>query len=204
MRKPKIRELAEALKILFLRGPYTCKFPAEPYEAPETYRGKPAYDKDKCVGCGACARVCPARAIEVVDDPATGKRKLIVHYDICIFCGQCHAYCTTKEGIKLTHEYDLATLDRSETVETVEKDLVLCERCGGAIGAREHLAWVARRLGAQAYANPTLILAESGELPPAPPPPSAREAERLLERADLVRLLCHQCRRDIFLTEEWK
>jgi len=203
MRKPKLRELAEAFKVLFVRGPYTSSFPKVPYVAPETYRGKPKYDEDECIGCGACARVCPARAIEVVDDPETRKRKLILHYDICIFCGQCHAYCTTSDGVKQTTEYDLATLDRSETEETVEKELVLCEHCGAIIGARDHLRWLAGRLGAQAYANPTLILAglqaACAAAPPAPCDPDAPEL-----RSDLMRVLCPKCRRETFLTEEWK
>jgi len=202
MRKPKLRELGEALKVLFVRGPYTTRFPAEPYIAPDTYRGVPRYDDDQCIGCGACARVCPARAIEVIDDPATRRRTLRLNYDICIFCGQCHAYCTTSDGINQTNEYDLATLDRAETKETVEKELVLCEHCGSVIGARDHLRWLFDRLGAQAYANPTLILAGSlgtgapDHSPPGMPPPGMR--------SDLMRLLCPKCRRDTFLLEEWK
>ena len=203
MRKPKLRELAEALKVLFVRGPYTSSFPKKPYAAPDSYRGKPQYDDDECIGCGACARVCPARAIQIVDDPQTKKRKLTLRYDICIFCGQCHACCTTTNGVSQSTEYDLATLDRSETVETIEKDLELCERCGAVIGARDHLQWIADRLGAHAYANPTLILASaqaSGEASSA----AAENAARVGSRSDLMRLLCPACRRDIFLTEEWK
>jgi len=200
MRKPKLRELAEALKVVFVRGPYTSSFPKVPYTPPETYRGKPEYDEDECIGCGACARVCPARAIEVVDDPETKKRKLILHYDICIFCGQCHAYCTTSDGVKQSTDYDLATLDRSETEETVEKDLVLCERCGAVIGAQEHLRWLAGRLGAQAYANPTLFLAGVQATPAAQPGGGAAPDPR----SDLMQVLCPRCRREAYLTEEWR
>lgn len=202
MRKPKLRELAEALKVVFVRGPYTSSFPKVPYEAPETYRGKPAYDEKECVGCGACARICPARAIEVIDDPATKTRKLILRYDICIFCGQCHANCTTSDGITHTNEYELATLDRSETTETIEKELVLCEHCGAVIGAREHLRWIAGRLGPQAYANPTLML--TGIEAAVAPCPSPRDSSVPGMRSDLVRVLCPTCRRNVFLKEEWK
>ncbi|MCK5558003.1 MAG: 4Fe-4S binding protein, partial [Candidatus Hydrogenedentes bacterium] len=85
MRKPKLRELGEALKLLFIEGPYTSKFPKEPSIPPETFRGKPQYDEEKCIGCGACAQVCPSRAIEVIDNLETRKRKLVLRYDICIF-----------------------------------------------------------------------------------------------------------------------
>jgi len=203
MRKPKLRELGEALKVLFIRGPYTSRFPREPHVPPEAFRGKPQYDEKECIGCGACARVCPARAIEVIDDTQTGKRTLLLNYGICIFCGQCHAYCTTSDGIRQTGEYELATLDRSQTVEKVEKDLIVCEYCGGVIGTREHLQWIADRLGAQAYANPTLLLAgveaDAGGAASPPRDPSSPGI-----RADLMRVLCPTCRRNVFLTEEWK
>jgi formate hydrogenlyase subunit 6/NADH:ubiquinone oxidoreductase subunit I len=203
MKKPKLRELGEALKVLFVEGPYTSKFPKEPSIPPETFRGKPQYDEEKCIGCGACAQVCPARAIEVIDDVETKKRKLVLRYDICIFCGQCHANCTTKEGVVLTTEYDLATLDRGVTTETVEKDLVTCEMCGSIAGALDHLCWISDRLGTLAYANPTLILASLSKLALVEGG-TARDKEISPARSDLLRVLCPKCRRDIYLREEWK
>jgi hydrogenase-4 component H len=202
MKKPKIRELKEALKVLFVEGPYTAKFPAE-IPTFDRYRGKPEYDEKRCIGCGACAEVCPAGAIDVVDDLESKKRTLIVHTDKCIFCGQCHAYCTTKDGINQTHEYDLATLHREEAIETVEKDLVLCEVCGKVIGTDEHLCWIADRLGAFAYTNPTLFLTSLKRLGMIDFG-GARPKDMPSTRADLFRVLCPQCRRDQILREEWQ
>jgi len=201
MKKPKLRELGEALKVVW--KPYTSKFPKEAYVAPEAFRGKPQYDEEKCIGCGACAQVCPARAIEIIDDVETKKRKLVLRYDICIFCGQCHAYCTTDDGIDYTNEYDLATLDRSTTVETVEKDLVFCEMCGAVVTTLDHLCWISRKLGTLAYANPTLILASLSELSLVEQA-AARDKEVAPARSDLLRVLCPECRRNIYLREEWK
>jgi len=203
MRKPKLRELGEALKVLFIEGPYTSKFPREPSVPPETFRGKPQYDEEKCIGCGACAQVCPSRAIEVIDDVETKKRKLVLRYDICIFCGQCHAYCTTDEGITLSNEYDLATLDRTTTIETVEKDLVTCEMCGSVVATLDHLCWLSNKLGTLAYANPTLILASLTDLSLVETGAS-RDKEVSPTRSDLLRILCPKCRRNIYLKEEWK
>ena len=57
MRKPKLRELGEAIKAVVL-GPYTTKFPAEPSPAPPAYRGKGKFQEDKCIGCGDCIEAC--------------------------------------------------------------------------------------------------------------------------------------------------
>jgi len=203
MKKPKLRELGEAVKAL-IRGPYTTRFPAEPYEPPDVFRGKPAYHEDDCIGCKACAEVCPSQCIDVVDDTDDDPpvRRLTIHYDACIFCGQCELNCTTETGVRLTTEYDLATFDRGECLETVEKPLVLCEVCGAVIGCRDHLLWLAERLGAKRYANPTLMLVSDGELGlvgEATP----RDPDRPLSRADTMRILCPTCRRATVLREVW-
>ncbi|KKM27188.1 hypothetical protein LCGC14_1577190, partial [marine sediment metagenome] len=165
MRKPKLRELKEALRAVIF-GPYTSRFPFEPHVPAEGFRGKPAFDDDGCVGCAACAEVCPALAIKYTDDtqaqPPT--RTIEQRYDKCIFCGQCELNCTTTEGIRLTDEYDLATLDRGECVQRIEHELVICEVCRAVVGTARHLRWVAERLGAKAYANPTLIVSIDGNM----------------------------------------
>ncbi len=202
MRTPKLRELIEALKVLFVQGPYTSKFPKVMTEPPETFRGKPEFDPDICIGCGACSEVCPSRSIEVIDDVETRKRTIKLHYDICNFCGQCHAYCTTKNGIDYTQEYDLASANREEMFVSVEKELVLCEMCGSVVATQDHLKWIAERLGSLAYANPTLVLAGLGEQAPGEMIPS-RTADRPSSREDIFRVLCPNCRRSVYLTEEW-
>lgn len=203
MKKPKLRELKEAIRAV-ITGPYTSKFPAEPHEPPDGFRGRPKYNPDSCIGCGACAEVCPALAIHVIDkpdeDPPT--RLLEQHYDKCIFCGQCELNCTTGDGIQHTKEWDLATLDRSSCRETIEHELVLCEVCGAIVGTRKHLCWIAERLGAKAYANPTLIVAADGSMRLAARD-AGRAAEPTLARSDMMRVQCPACRRTTVIRELW-
>lgn len=203
MRKPKLRELAEAVRAFF-RGPYTLPFPAEPAPLPEAFRGAPRYHEEDCIGCAACFEVCPAKAIHKEDDLTASPpvRRLTIHLDECIFCGQCQLYCTTEKGVTQSHDYDLATLDRSELRESVEKELLLCEVCGAVVGTKEHLLWIARKLGAKAYANPTLILVSEAESAPAVKE-SPRPKEAALERGDFMRVLCPKCRREVLVEDLW-
>lgn len=193
MKKPKIRELREAIKSLITR-PYTTKFPYKPAAAvPKGFRGKPVYNEKDCVGCGACALVCPAAVIEVTDDINTKIRKLSQTLDLCIYCGQCERYCITKTGIQLTDEYDLATYDRTAFRAAIEKKLALCELCGTIIGPVDHIRWIADRVGEAAFTNPTLMLTllqETADLTMEIPKPAP-----FMRRADRIRILCHKCRK---------
>ena len=67
MKRPKLRELKEAVKAV-LKGPCTISFPHKPHTPLPKFRGRPAPDDKECIACGACAAVCPARAIEVKED----------------------------------------------------------------------------------------------------------------------------------------
>ena len=203
MRKPKLRELKEAIRALFSR-PYTTRFPFEPHTPPDGFRGKPEFDEDHCIGCGACAEVCPALAIRVTDDADADPpaRRLELRYDKCIFCGQCELNCPTKEGVKLTKIYDMSTLDRSECVERIDHELVICEVCGAIVGTPKHLRWVAERLGAKAYANPTLIVSADGSMRLAAKD-AGRPDEPALARSDMMRVMCPACRRTSVIRELW-
>lgn len=197
MRYPKLRELAEAIRAL-IKGPYTSGFPFKPHVPEKRFRGKPEFHKDQCVGCTACSEVCPAGCIEITDitDSDPPMRKLDLHYDSCIFCGQCQAACITEEGIKLSNKFDLAVFDRNEAVESVEKELFLCEGCGCVVGAKDHLTWVAKKLGPLAYSSPTSYLSALKDLKLAY---LKLEKSEELTRQDRIKILCHKCRKEITL-----
>ncbi len=203
MRKPKLRELKEAIRAAFSR-PYTSRFPFEPHTPPDGFRGKPEFDQDECIGCAACAEVCPALAMRAIDQPDADppKRRMEVRLDKCVFCGQCELYCTTKKGVRLTKTYDLSTLDRSSLREHIDHDLVICEVCGAIVGTPKHLRWVAEQLGAKAYANPTLILSADGAARLATRD-AGRPGEPALARNDTMRVMCPACRRTTVIRELW-
>ena len=198
MRYPKLRELAEAIRAL-IKGPYTSKFPFKPHIPEKRYRGKPEYNEDKCVGCGACSEVCTVGCIEMKDtlDSDIPTRRLELRYDSCIFCGQCQAACITEEGIKLSNKLDdLSVFDRNQAIEFVEKELVLCEGCGCLVGSKDHLKWITKKLGPLAYSSPTSYLSALKDLKLAYRKLVKSEE---LTRQDRIKVLCPTCRREITL-----
>ncbi|MBU3958789.1 MAG: 4Fe-4S binding protein [Candidatus Omnitrophica bacterium] len=202
MKYPKLRELKEAIKAL-IKGPYTSRFPYEPHQPYERFRGKPQFHEEDCVGCGACFQVCPAKAIEMQD--IRDKRILTVHWDMCIFCGQCQVNCLTEKGIVLSQEFDLATTEKREDLnQKIEKKLILCQGCGEVIAPADQILWVAKRLGPLCYANASLMLfylrsldltlsaaVEKEKFPP--------KEELEFMRSDRIKILCPRCRRQAVL-----
>jgi hydrogenase-4 component H len=197
MRYPKLRELREAIKAL-IKGPYTSKFPFQPHTPYERFRGKPQFHEEDCVGCGACFQVCPARAISMED--VKNKRILTVNWDLCIFCGQCQANCITEKGIVLSSEFDIATTGtRAELKQTIEKEFAVCDCCGENIAPKDHILWVARKIGPLCFSNPsltlfylrTLNLSSIEKFPP--------KEELEFMRSDRIKILCPRCRREAVL-----
>ena len=90
-------------------------------------------------------------------------------------------------------KHDLATFDRKEAVNTVEKELALCEVCKEPITTKAHLDWIAKRLGPLAFSNPTLFISRLKELDLVDE--NITEIVKDLTRSDRMKILCAKCRR---------
>ena len=202
MRKPKIRELKEAITSLISK-PYTTKFPYEEHKPFPRFRGKPKYNEEKCVGCGGCFQVCPSKAIDMIDDIENRKRILIHNPDKCIFCGECERNCITKEGIKLTNQFDISYLKEPDEVkDRIEHNLVVCVSCGKVIGTEKHIMYLYKKLGNLAFSQPNLInemiknLNIKTEYEEKFVPP--------IQRTDILKVVCPNCKRIAFISDEKK
>ncbi|MEM9952013.1 MAG: 4Fe-4S binding protein [Chloroflexota bacterium] len=111
-------------------GVKTVMYPEEKVAVPERFRFVPFLvvqdhdddlnpSKDWCTSCGICAKVCPPQCIWIVrsDDPVTGKpvpepEAFFIDIDICMNCGFCAEFCPF-DAIKMDHDYELASYDRT-------------------------------------------------------------------------------------------
>ena len=188
------RILNQAIKAV-VSPPFTTKYPFEPYEPQDSFRGRPRFDESECIGCGACAQVCPPKCIDVIDDlkGSTPKRRLVQHLDACIWCGQCARYCPTGAGIKMSHEFDCVGFAPEDFEEKVEKELLLCEVCGEVLGPTDQLRWLNARLGPVAYANPTLMMLANRDIGFVDQ--GVKSGDGKTQRADRLAIHCPKCRR---------
>ncbi len=114
-----------------VKGIFTVQYPEEKLPVPEEFRFVPflVYEetdegeqKIRCTSCGICTKVCPAQCIwiERTTDPKTGRPRpepadFHIDIDLCMNCGLCAEYCPF-DAIKMDHNYELATYDRSHNV----------------------------------------------------------------------------------------
>jgi len=105
-------DLGGALK-LAEQGEIELNPPVEPNQVEQRFRGRVAYDKAKCIGCKVCIKVCPANAIEYLED----EKKIQIHSDRCCFCAQCTEVCPVN-CLAMSDDFLFSSYDRKAEVVT--------------------------------------------------------------------------------------
>lgn len=109
----KLPPTMKAVAEMVFRKPFTRPYPFVKLKAPPGFRGRQVLHVDRCVGCGICARDCPANAIDMIE--RQGKMLPSFHLDRCIFCGQCAVSCA-RGAIELSGTFEMASFDRKSLV----------------------------------------------------------------------------------------
>jgi len=107
------------------RPKVTLMYPEVRWELPPGYRGIPSLPidpktgEDKCIGCQACVRICPAQLIEVPTHMGEDKKRVVDGYlmkiGLCMFCQLCAEICPT-DAILMSGRYELSAFSRDEMV----------------------------------------------------------------------------------------
>lgn len=143
------------------QGAFTVQYPDEKIAVPERFRFTPflvvndmdhpeAPGEDWCTSCGICAKVCPPQCIWIVrgSDPKTGRpvpqpEAFYIDIDICMNCGFCAEFCPF-DAIKMDHDYELASYDRTSNhiydLHRLSKEIRYWESIAPTIAAEELVA----------------------------------------------------------------
>lgn len=125
---PLLKGLGYTLKNFCSRAK-TIQYPEQRREVSQRWRGLHQLLQDdegrlKCVACGLCAAICPARAIELTPYEEEGgiryPREFVLDELRCIFCGFCEEVCP-KGAIRLTQVYDYVDFTRENCLFDIEK-----------------------------------------------------------------------------------
>jgi formate hydrogenlyase subunit 6/NADH:ubiquinone oxidoreductase subunit I len=74
---------------------------------PPQFKGRITFDRETCIGCWLCIKVCSAHAIEAIPE----KKKVRVIVSQCISCAQCTVICP-KDSLWMSEDYLISDTDR--------------------------------------------------------------------------------------------
>jgi len=123
-----LRSKLQEAWICLTAGRVTLPYPAEPRPTPETFRGRPIFDGNRCIGCGGCANNCPAREILLLD---VCQEIRVLQYlgRRCTYCGRCAEVCP-EQAITLSRDFETATPRIGDLRQRMELFMGSCQRCG--------------------------------------------------------------------------
>jgi len=124
-----IKGLALTMKHLFTPA-VTRQYPTEIREPFPGSRGLHALVRDaetgreKCVGCGLCAAMCPSQCIHIYTIEGEDHRKVVDRYEIdvlrCVFCAFCVEACPFG-AVVLTDHFEYSDYSREAFYFTKER-----------------------------------------------------------------------------------
>jgi formate hydrogenlyase subunit 6/NADH:ubiquinone oxidoreductase subunit I len=109
-----------------LRRPVTTQVPEQRLNISRRTRGNElVWNKDKCTGCGTCAKACHIGAIHITTSTSlVNNRYEVQKYEVdtgyCISCGLCVEACPF-EALFMSYDYERAQYRRGELLQDKER-----------------------------------------------------------------------------------
>ena len=116
-----------------LRHPTVTQYPEQWLNVSQRIRGNELiWSREKCTGCGTCAKTCPQGAIEIVTSTNLAENKYEVEkYQVdngyCIQCGLCVEACPY-DALYMGYSFERAKYRRGELVQADDMLLESAER----------------------------------------------------------------------------
>jgi len=124
-----LKGLALTLKHFFSPA-VTRQYPKEKREPFPGSRGLHALARDentgkeRCVGCGRCAAMCPSQCIYIYTSKGEDRKRVVDRYEIdvlrCVFCALCVEACPFR-SIALTGHYEYSDYSRDAFYYTKDR-----------------------------------------------------------------------------------
>ena len=111
---------------VFFKG---CPLHCQWCHNPETQSPRPQlmFYKERCIGCEACVRICPSRAIQIAENEKE-HRIAKTDRDRCVGCGKCSDICMANARELCGKRYSVR-----ELVKEIKKDVAFYETSDGGI-----------------------------------------------------------------------
>jgi NADH-quinone oxidoreductase chain I len=116
-----------------LRHPTVSQYPEQRLNTSRRFRGNELiWNRERCTGCGTCAKTCHQGAIEIVTaSNMTANKYEVQKYQVdtgyCIQCGLCVEACPY-DALYMGYSYECAKYRRGELVQSKEDMLHTPER----------------------------------------------------------------------------
>ncbi|MFI8416274.1 formate hydrogenlyase complex iron-sulfur subunit [Serratia sp. NPDC078593] len=120
--------MLKLIKKVLSTGQVTEAYPAQPLAIDANFRGKPEYQPQQCIACGACANACPSNALTMETDLENGVIRWQFFLGRCIFCARCEEVCPTT-AIRLSNQFELAVWRKEDLFQRADFALSYCRRC---------------------------------------------------------------------------
>ncbi|MDR7344392.1 formate hydrogenlyase subunit 6 [Pantoea alhagi] len=121
--------MLKLIKKVLKTGEATVAYPAEPLAMVANFRGKPEYNAQQCIACGACANACPSNALTMTTAEAGDSVRWSLFLGRCIFCARCEEVCPTA-AISLSPAFELSVWKKEDLYETADFPVCACRQCG--------------------------------------------------------------------------